>query len=320
MRCPNHSQNDVAGFCVVCGDLGCSECLSEYEGNLYCARDFRPIAQKIEQVKRQETNRKKPTRQRLVVRFANGDRKQGICLALNPREAGFHLDLVDANCVPIGETVPVRFQDIKAVFQVKSFDGNFDKTVRYREGTPEGQEVVVRFKDGEVVRGFSPAANDRNELRFHLIPRDSNTNNISILVEQSAVDRVFSPEEYEQVLAEERKSQAAGSDDASLSQEETTGDFYFETRNYGGAYEQYVKAAQKYPQVRRIQRKILICQYNMGIQHIKRREYDKALKYMEVVLKSDPRNERVHKKVSQLRHIINKGAGGLNSGSDPLDD
>ena len=74
------------------------------------------------------------------------------------------------------------------------------------------------------------------------------------------------------------------------------------------ALEQYRAAAAKFPQSGRIRRKVLFTQYNVGVQHIKRHEYPQALSYMEAILKVEPRNERVAKKVSQLRHIIKKEA------------
>ncbi len=304
MKCPNHPQADATGYCSVCGTFGCPECLTLHEGNLLCSKHYRPIARKIEEERRTLEQRRKHPRQRLVVRYLDGRTLYGVSFALNTREPAFHLDLVDANGTPVGQTVPVRFQDLKAVFLVKSFDGHFDKSLRYREYTPEGGELVVRFRDGEVVRGFSLQRYDPVEPRFHLIPSDPATNNISIVVERSAVEGVYAPEEYKAKLIEERE--ALGSDASGISQEESTGDFYFETRNYAAALEQYLDAAHKFPQVRRLQKKLFLTRYNVGIEHIKRREYDKALASLEFVLKADPRNERVRKKVAQLRHIVEK--------------
>lgn len=307
MRCPNHSRADVVGYCIVCGEFGCDECLTLHEGNLLCARHYRPIAQKLEDEKRQETIRKRHPRQRLVVRYRDGRCQYGMCFSLNQKEAGFHLDLSDTAGTSLGETQYVRFADLKAVFLVKSFDGRYDKSVRYREWTPEGHELVVEFQDGEIIRGYSLHRYDPDDTRFHLIPSDPTTNNISVLVEKSAVKHVYTPDEYTAHLAEQRE--AMGTDaPVQLSQEETTGDFYFETRNYPAALEQYRLAAARFPKLRRLQKKIFLTLYNVGVNHIKRHEYDKALSYMESVLKMDPNNERVKKKVHQLRHIIQKSS------------
>jgi len=305
MRCPNHSQAEVTGYCCVCGSFGCPECLSTHESNLYCRRHYQPIAQKIEEEKRHEQVRKKHPRQLLVIRYADGRCQYGVCYALNVRDTVFYLDLVSAGGVSLEKTETVRFQDLKAVFLVKSFDGHYDKNVRYKEWTPEGTELVVEFNDGEVVRGFSLRRYDPNDLRFHLIPADPTTNNISILVERGFVKVVHTPEEYKAKVEREREA-LREQEGATLSQEETKGDFYFETRNYAAALEEYRLATAKFPQLHRLRKKTLLAQYNVGVQHIKRHEYQQALTYMEAILKVEPRNERVAKKVSQLRHIIRK--------------
>ncbi|MCX5769418.1 MAG: hypothetical protein NTZ09_03975 [Candidatus Hydrogenedentes bacterium] len=305
MRCPGHPNAEVVGYCSVCGTFGCAQCIKTYQGNQLCPRHYRPIAQKIEEEKKHEESRKRRPRQRLVVRYADGNREYGVCFALNLKEPGFHLDLCDSEGTPLGKTNYVAFRDLKAVFLVKSFDGKYDRTVRYKDYTAEGDDLIARFKDGEVVKGHCLHRYDPEEPRFHLVPQDPTTNNISIVVEKRAIDTVYTPEEYRQV--EEQEKTAKGADSAGLSQEETTGDFYFETRNYAGAMEQYRLATAKFPHVRRLQKKILMAQYNIGVNFIKRHEYDKALVCMETVLKGDPHNERVRKKVAQLRHIIEKG-------------
>lgn len=306
MNCPNHSRNEATGYCSVCGQFGCAECLNEHEGQLFCRKHYRPIALKIEEQKKHERQRKKHVRQRLVVRYKDGRLERGICYALNTRDAGFHLDLVDDTATPTGKTLAVRYDDLKAVFYVKSFDGKFDKSTVYREWMPEGNQLVVKFQDGEVIRGVALRRMRGDEPRFHLIPEDPKSNNISILVEGSALEAVYTVAEYEAErarLREERKEEVIAED---LSREETMGDFYFETRNYGAALEQYELAARQHPTSRRIRKKMLVAQYDIGVQHIKRRNYDDALACMKEVLKVDPHNSHALKKAKQLRRIIEK--------------
>ena len=40
MKCINHPDRDVAGACVYCGKLFCSECLIEVNGKMYCKNDI----------------------------------------------------------------------------------------------------------------------------------------------------------------------------------------------------------------------------------------------------------------------------------------
>jgi len=306
MNCPGHPNAEVVGYCSVCGTFGCAECIKTYQGNQLCPRHYRPIAVKIEEEKKHEELRKRRPRQRLVVRYLDGHCEYGVCFALNLKEPGFHLDLCDSEGTPLGKTNYAAFRDLKAVFLVKSFDGKYDRTVRYKDYTAEGGEMVARFKDGEIVKGYCLHRYDPEEPRFHLIPHDPTTNNISIVAEKRALEAVYTLEEYSRI--EQQEKTAKGADSTGLSQEETTGDFYFETRNYTAAMEQYRLATVKFPHVRRLQKKILMAHYNIGVNFIKRHEYEEALVCMETVLKGDPHNERVRKKVAQLRHIIQKGA------------
>jgi len=320
MRCPRHSQAEVTGYCSVCGEFGCGDCLTLYEGELLCPRHYRPIAEKIEEQRRHENARKRHPRQRLVAHYKDGRCEYGVCFALNPKDNGFHLDLVDANDVPLGKTNHVRFQDLKAVFLVKSFDGKFDKALRYKEWTPEGAELLVRFQDEELIRGFSLRRYDPDEPRFHLIPKEPDTNNIGILVERSSVASVYTPDGYEAMAAAAREAHREAGAPAELTQEETAGDFYFETRNHEAALKEYLKAATKTPNSRRLLKKMLVANYNVGVNFIRKRDFERALSYMEAALKIDPRNVKILKKAAKLRHIIEKGRGGTVALSDPTDD
>jgi len=306
MKCPRHLRTDTVGYCSVCGAFGCGKCLTLHEGQWYCARHYKPIVRRIEEQKEHEQIRKKHPRQRLVVRYTDGRCEPGSCFALNLDDSGFNLDLVDRSGALTGQAKYVSFQDLKAVFFVKSFDGRFDKSVRYKEWTPAGAEMVVEFKDGETVRGFSFQRSTGAEPRFHLIPSDPETNNISILVERAAVKAVCAPEEYEAKRARERASRRETETPVHMTQQESMGDFYFGTRDYAAALEQFKLALAKFPRLHRLRKKVLVSEYNVGMQHIKKHEYDKALACMERILESDPRNEHARKKASQLRRILAK--------------
>ncbi len=306
MKCPNHTGKDTVGYCSVCATFGCEECLSQHDGNYYCRKHFKPFAKEIKEAEKHEKLRKKPTRQRLVVRYLDGKIEHGVCFALNPKESGFHLDLTDDDGISKGESIFISFSDLKAVFYVKSFDGKYDKSVHYRSWAPEGGEVVVMFNDGEKTRGDMLHKYRGDEPRFFLIPHDQKSNNISTLVERSAIEGVYTLDEYRARRTEEKVSEKKGEGGSSLSQEETTGDFYLETRNYEEAMAKYKEALSKFPQSTRIRNKVNLAEYNIGIQYIKRRQYPEALECMETVLKSNPRNAPAKKKASQLRHIIEK--------------
>ena len=312
MKCPNHLTRDVAGYCCVCGSFYCQDCFTRHEGNLYCKKHYKPIGDKIDHEQKLSEGRKRRARHALVVHFLNGQRAQGACRTMNLRDTGFHLECEDENGVSTGETLRIRFEDLKCICNVKSYDGNFDPNEDFQEYTSAGTDVVVEFSDGEVLKGKTMNLYNPEHPRFYLIPKDEKSNNINVLIENAAVSRVYTPEQYEEKTAQTAQS-AAGDDEAAvkreptkLEQDESMGDFYFEQRNYQPAYEQYMLAREKYPESARIRRKVVVSSVNVGIGFVKSRDYPDALQWMEKALVMQPENPHALKKAKQLRKVIEK--------------
>ncbi len=313
MKCPNHLTRNAAGYCSVCGTFFCEDCLHHHEGNNYCPKHYKPIEEKLNQSKRTEEARKRHGRHHLLVHYRNGTKVQGTSRSLSLKEAGFFLECEDDRGVSTGESVRISFADIKMICNVKSYDGKFDQNERYQEYAPGGSRLVVKFIDGEVAEGITLQAYNPNVPRFYLIPHDLESNNINILVESSAVEKTFTPEEYRSHLQqqkEEKKAQrhqaVVAEKEAELGQNESMGDFYFETHNYDGALSEYKLAHKEFPGSPRVRKKMVVATVNIGIQHIKAREYPKALEYMKKALELEPENPHALKKTKQLNHIIKK--------------
>jgi len=311
MKCPNHLLRNAAGYCCVCGSFFCEECLARHEGNLYCPKHYKPIAAKIAEQERLEQGRKRHQRHALVVHFRDGKREQGVSHAMNVREAGFHLTCEDNNGIATGKAVRVRFADVKYVANVKSYTGKFDAAESYADVRANGTPVVIEFKDGEIFEGTTIHAFNPDEPRFYIVPTDPSSNNINVLVEQAAVKSVYSAAEWAARKAakkeEQRQAKAAGvSTPAVTTQEETMGDFYFEQHNYTGALEQYKIAFKKHPDSMRLRKKVLAATLNVGIGFVKRRDYPKALEWMNQALEIDPENEVARHKAKQLKKVIEK--------------
>lgn len=308
MRCGLHLRKEAIGYCSICGAFGCDDCMTLHEGSLYCRRHYKPIADKLNQTRKRAETRKRHGRHHLVVHYNDGRTERGVCLNLNVKETGFHLELVDENGINLEKAIQVRFDKIKAVFSVKSFDGKFDKNEKYNDYSTPGTDIFVKFKDSEVIRGMTTGTYDMDSGRFYLVPHDETTNNITILIERTAVEAVYTPEEYFAMkkAKEEVRKKPAKKESTELSQEETMGDFYFETHSYIAAAQHYKLAVKLFADSERIQKKFVVATINVGIQHIKKREYPKALVCMEEALEFDPDNRHAKKKSMQLRHIIEK--------------
>ena len=317
MKCPSHPDNDVIGYCIVCGQLGCNQCLAIFEGDLYCRKDFKaiakrtgrefkPVAETEQEKKRREKALHRPARQRLVIHRKTGDTCCGVCFSMNLESTGFYADLCDRTGKPLDQHIFVPFEELKAVYYVKSFDGRFDRNLRYREWHPEGSEVVVEFKDGEILEGNLLRPYRPDAPRFFLIPKDPQSNNISVLTEASAVERVCTPAEYEQSLMADLDAYVEKHAGRGISIPEAEGDFYFRGRDYFRASQAYEKALADTPDSPGLLKKYAITQYNIGARHIHRHEYEMALEYVRKAHELAPDNTRIHVKLQELRRIVVK--------------
>jgi hypothetical protein len=124
---------------------------------------------------------------KLVVHFKDGRLIKGTSFKLDPRTKGFYL-LLRQTSDKMQEEVYVEFADLKAIFFVKNFDGKplEDQTVR-KEYVPEGHEITVRFKDGEILEGFALGGYIDSSERFYVDLRSGKDNNYAALVERLAV-------------------------------------------------------------------------------------------------------------------------------------
>ncbi len=124
----------------------------------------------------------------VVARFLDGKVVKGTTRDFSPHKPIFHLHPEeDAR----GEAIRVTVSSLKAVFFVKSLDGDPDHVDAkdFKGGQAQGRRVRVRFKDGEVIVGSTVGyASDRPG--FFLIPADPQSNNSRAYVVASSVAKV----------------------------------------------------------------------------------------------------------------------------------
>jgi hypothetical protein len=102
-----------------------------------------------------------------------------------------------------GDLHPVKIGDAKAVFFVKSFEGDHEHKEKKSYGIAKikGQRVFVKFRDGEGLvgflqgdvpweKGFFLSKQCSDSKGFFLLPVDEDTNNIKVFVVASSVDAV----------------------------------------------------------------------------------------------------------------------------------
>ena len=124
----------------------------------------------------------------VVARFTDGGMLKGTTRDFSPNKSDFH---VYADGDLRTKAVKVSLDRLKAVFFVKSLEGNRDhvESSDGSAGQGKGRRIRVVFKDGEALIGFTVGyAPDRPG--FFLVPCDLQSNNQRVFVVRSAVSKV----------------------------------------------------------------------------------------------------------------------------------
>lgn len=118
---------------------------------------------------------------KIVVRFKDSTLLKGTVPFFSPFHRFFQLELMD------GDVVTVDMDRIKAMFFVKTFDGDKDYTYTYKDELFwVGDKVRVRFSDGEKMIGYTQQL-DCSPRGFFITPADLKGNNKYVFASKSAI-------------------------------------------------------------------------------------------------------------------------------------
>ena len=125
---------------------------------------------------------------KVVAHLLGGKLIKGTTRDFFPNRPVFHLLPGDGT-----PSVELRTKQLKALFFVKDFDGNHERRdirgfIAGPSETAQGKKLAVRFKDGELLCGYSLSYSaDRDG--FFMFPSDANSNNLRVyVVSSSTVD------------------------------------------------------------------------------------------------------------------------------------
>ena len=118
---------------------------------------------------------------RIVAHSLSGKLIKGTTQDFFPSRPLFHIQPADG-----GEPLELRTKALKAVFFVKEFGGDSSRhdIKGFLSGpgeTTHGKKITVRFKDGELLCGYSLTYSQERE-GFFMFPADPKSNNIRIYV------------------------------------------------------------------------------------------------------------------------------------------
>lgn len=124
----------------------------------------------------------------VVARFLDGRVLKGTTQDFAPQKPIFHLAVWGD---PTAKALAIPIGSLKALFFVRTYEGD-PKHVENQDVTRakgQGRRIVVTFRDGEVVSGFTTGySNDKPG--FFVIPADPASNNARVFVVAAAVKKV----------------------------------------------------------------------------------------------------------------------------------
>jgi hypothetical protein len=126
----------------------------------------------------------------VVAHFQDGRVLKGTTSDFFPARPAFHV--FEEGRPPGTKPVDVRVADLKALFFVKSLEGDPEHQETRdpaKAGTAPGRRIRVRFKDGEILVGITQGY-DRARPGFFVVPVDPLSNNERCFVVVAATEEV----------------------------------------------------------------------------------------------------------------------------------
>jgi hypothetical protein len=123
---------------------------------------------------------------KIVARYRDGRTVKGASMDIDPGRPVCHVRTPEN-----GKTVEVRLKDLKALFFVRSLEGD---STRDESRTPDPRDprsrgsklITLMFEDGEVMVGLTNRY-PPNRPFFFILPIDPGSNNLRMLVNGDAV-------------------------------------------------------------------------------------------------------------------------------------
>lgn len=123
---------------------------------------------------------------KIIARYQDGRIVKGVTNDFWPDKDYFHINPVDG-----GDPAQIAIGKLKAVFVVKSFEGNPEHkdAIAAPPANYSGKGLKITFHDGESIAGSTMDYNPTGQ-GFFIFPFDTNSNNQRIFVVNGAVHDV----------------------------------------------------------------------------------------------------------------------------------
>jgi hypothetical protein len=124
----------------------------------------------------------------VVARYRDGRTVKGTTQDFVPARTRFHIFPYGDRS---GRAVVVDYSELKAVFFVKSYDGNpdHDEEYSFERAKGHGRKAVVMFDDREMIAGYTMGYHP-DRPGFFIVPAEPDSNNSRVFVINAAVKTI----------------------------------------------------------------------------------------------------------------------------------
>ncbi|HOC68182.1 MAG TPA: ATP-binding protein [Candidatus Hydrogenedentes bacterium] len=241
---------------------------------------------------------------KVVAHTQKGSIYHGLCTSFEREANELEIFLHDKKGKPINKRKVIPFEKLKALFLIKQFEDYPVAEPANIPAPPPNAPLAVEFHDGEIIVARPMDTDWKNAKRLLLRPEDSSTNNLLLFAERTAIKSVSSLEVYKQEQAQAFNAFVRSHFKPGMSREECLGDYYFSRMDYWHAADFYSIALDHASSNARVKNKLCVSKYNIGMHHIKNKDYSQALQYMELVLELDPDNTWAREKANKLQEHL----------------
>lgn len=144
----------------------------------------------------------------VVAHYLDGRVQKGTTSDFSPNRASFHLMTSSAD-----GAIQIPVSQLKALFFVRDLAGDAQRVdpTGFMSGPAEtihGRKVAVRFRDGELLCGYSLSYSPKRES-FFVFPADARSNNLRVFVNVAATAEVGLGTEADELVQRILDSRAA---------------------------------------------------------------------------------------------------------------
>ncbi|MBI4686090.1 MAG: hypothetical protein HY755_12975 [Nitrospirae bacterium] len=140
------------------------------------------------------------TEEKVVIRFIDGSVFKGYLKDFSEESKEITFEEAESRAAKT-----IRIQELKAIFFVRTFEGDKDykEIKRYGVSQRKGRKIFVKFQDGESIvgylqgnipwqKGFFLSSSDEKKTGFFVLPADEESNNIKVFIIKSSVKDITS--------------------------------------------------------------------------------------------------------------------------------